>query len=142
MERLTEKITNKETGEILAYRLKSASAVDHIKACRKLGELEDAEEQGRLFVLPCKVGDDVYFIPSKVNYKLNILNEHEENNRIYHQKIVRITFTRNEWYVECDKDLDYGTGRVHIQQHFGETWFLTEEEAEAALERMKGERNE
>ena len=83
-----------------------------------MNEIEAAAMQGRLLVLPCKVGDDVYFIPSKVNYKLNILNEHEENNRIYHQKIVRITFTRNEWYVECDKDLDYGTGRVHYPTAF------------------------
>ena len=28
----------------------------------KLGEYEDLEEQGRLVKLPCKVGDDVYYI--------------------------------------------------------------------------------
>lgn len=39
MERLTEKITNKETGEVLAYRLKSNN--DRIKASNKLGQYED-----------------------------------------------------------------------------------------------------
>lgn len=29
---------------------------------RKLKEYEDLEEQGRLVKLPCKVGDDVYYI--------------------------------------------------------------------------------
>ena len=29
---------------------------------RKLKEYEDLEEQGRLIKLPCKVGDDVYYI--------------------------------------------------------------------------------
>lgn len=28
----------------------------------KLGKYEDLEEQGRLIKLPCKVGDDVYYI--------------------------------------------------------------------------------
>lgn len=30
--------------------------------CDKLGKYEDLEEQGRLVKLPCKVGDDVYYI--------------------------------------------------------------------------------
>jgi hypothetical protein len=29
---------------------------------RKLKDYEDLEEQGRLIILPCKVGDDVYYI--------------------------------------------------------------------------------
>ena len=28
--------------------------------CEKLGKYEDSEEQGRLFILPCKVGNTVY----------------------------------------------------------------------------------
>lgn len=30
--------------------------------CKKLGEYEDLEEQGKLVKLPCKVGTDVYYI--------------------------------------------------------------------------------
>ena len=39
---------------------------------RKLAEYEDLEEQGLLFRLPCKIGSDVFFIPSKANFGLNI----------------------------------------------------------------------
>ena len=52
----------------------------------KLKAYEDTGEQGLLLRLPCKIGDDVYTIPSKVNYDLNILSGHNENNRVYHQK--------------------------------------------------------
>ena len=64
-ERLTEKITNKETGEVLLYRLKGQWGEvgdNRMRATKKLGELEDAEEEGRLVVLPC---DTVYFIWNK-----------------------------------------------------------------------------
>lgn len=64
-ERLTEKITNKETGEVLLYRLKGQWGEvgdNRMRASKKLGELEDAEEDGRLVVLPC---DTVYFIWNK-----------------------------------------------------------------------------
>lgn len=33
-----------------------------LKAYFKLKDYEDLEEQGRLLKLPCKVGDDVYYI--------------------------------------------------------------------------------
>ena len=33
--------------------------------CEKLGQYEDAEEQGLLLRLPCKVGDTVYIITQK-----------------------------------------------------------------------------
>lgn len=105
----------------------------------RLQHYEDLEEQGRLIELPCKVGDDVYFIPSKTNYKLNVLNHLEENNRVYHQNIERITIAKKYYIVECDADREYGTGRYFINDSFGETWFLTKEEAEAKLEELKGE---
>ena len=54
MERLTEKIKNIQNDNVLAYRLKRE--VDRIKAMQKLGEYEDAEEQGLLLKLPCAIG--------------------------------------------------------------------------------------
>ena len=67
-ERLTEKIVNKETGEILAYRLKGTYAEylnNRLKALQKLGELETAEEEGRLVVLPCNPGITLYVLRKK-----------------------------------------------------------------------------
>lgn len=103
----------------------------------KLGEYEDAEEQGLLLRLPCGIGADVYIIPSKVNYELNILNQHPENNKVYHQKVASVTFTEKGWYIECDKDREYGTGRILPEKMYKETWFLSQEEAEAKLAEME-----
>lgn len=106
-------------------------------ACEKLGAYEDAEEQGLLLRLPCGIGSDVYIIPSKVNYELNILSLHPENNKIYHQKVALITFTEKGWYMECDKDREYGTDRILPEKMYKETWFLSQEEAESKLKEME-----
>lgn len=107
---------------------------------KKLGEYEDSEEQGRLLKLPCKIEDDVYIVPSEVNYKLNILNEQNENNKVYHQKVEDIVLTKHGWYLECDKDVKYGTGHILTDRLFNKTWFLTKEEAEAKLKELRGKK--
>lgn len=71
-ERLTEKITNKETGEVLLYRLKGQWGEvgdNRMRAAKKLGELEDAEDEGRLVALPC---DTVYFIYVNKNGRAHV----------------------------------------------------------------------
>nr|DAQ50781.1 MAG TPA: hypothetical protein [Caudoviricetes sp.] len=103
----------------------------------KLKDYEDAEEQGLLLRLPCGIGSDVYIIPSKVNYELNILSLHPENNKVYHQKVALITFTEKGWYMECDKDREYATYRILPDKMYKETWFLSQEEAEAKLKEME-----
>jgi hypothetical protein len=103
-----------------------------------LKRYEDLEEQGRLVKLPCKVGDDVYFVPSEVNYKLNILNKHSENNKVYHQKVEDFVLTRHGWYLECDQDVKYGTGHILTDVSFCKTWFLAKSEAEAKLKELRG----
>lgn len=104
----------------------------------RLRELVQAEKAGRLVVLPCKVGDTVYVIPSKANYALNILSRHPENNRVYEQTVREIRTYNGSVFllVTCD-----GTQSVH-SKFFGETWFLTREEADAALEAQKGKHHE
>ena len=109
---------------------------------RKLKDYEDAEEQGVLLRLPCGIGADVYSIPSKTNFLLNLLNRHEEENRVFHQTVDRIIFKKGGWYMECDSDLKYGTGRILLDTSYGVTWFLTREEAEAKLKEMEGANGE
>ena len=102
-----------------------------------LGKYEDAEEQGLLLRLPCGIGADIYFIPSKTNYKLNILQGYPESNRVYHQNVEKISFTQYGWYLECDKDIEYATGQIFIDKLYKETWFLTQAEAEQKLKEME-----
>ena len=110
-----------------------------VEDLKHIQDLIDAEEQGLLLKLPCKIGDDVYMIPSKANYDLNVLHRHEESNRVYRQKVDRICLDDGYWWLECDKDREYGTGRICVNTMFGETWFLSREEAEAKLRELQSE---
>jgi hypothetical protein len=91
----------------------------------KLKPYADAEEQGRLVILPCKVGDKVFRVVPKCSAS----------------------------YVQCPFNGGYGIDRCNncdafIQEEsfylfmfedIGKTVFLTREEAEAALKGLKGE---
>ena len=133
MERLTERIDNVPDGESGVW----VKQHDYISAAEKLADYEDAEEQGLLLRLPCGISSDVYIIPSTINYKLNILSLHQENNKVYHQKVDLITFTENGWYIKCDKDREYAIERILSEKMYKETWFLSQEEAEAKLKEME-----
>lgn len=123
------------TIELLALFYRNLWAMADLR--EKLKYYEDAEEQGLLLQLPCGIGSDVYIIPSKVNCELNILSLHPENNKVYHQKVALITFTEKGWYMECDKDREYATDRILSEKMYKETWFLSQEEAEAKLKEME-----
>lgn len=143
MERLTEYMGNGENYESInpidtPYEYGKANLQALIN---KLAAYEDAEEQGLLLRLLCGIGTDIYYIPSEKNFRLNLLDGHGEENRVFHQTVDRITFIKNGWYMECDSDLEYGTGRILLDTSYGVTWFLTSEEAEAKLKEMEGRAN-
>ena len=141
MERLTQ--TSDRGGVALTFDLDITCEPSEIKKILKLAEklkdYEDAEEQGLLLRLPCGIGTDIYYIPSEKNFRLNLLDGHGEENRVFHQTVDRITFRKNGWYMECDSDLEYGTGRILLDTSYGVTWFLTSEEAEDRLKEMEEE---
>lgn len=102
------------------------------KLVSQLKEYKDLEEQNRLIKLPCAVGDIVYVIPSKTNYKLNTLNGLKEDNRVYEQIVNRIEIFSNGYLLStCD-----GIRSV-VDKFYKKTWFLTREEAEAALKELE-----
>lgn len=103
----------------------------------KLAAYEDAEEQGLLLRLPREIGADIYYIPSEKNFRLNLLDGHGKENRVFHQTVDRITFRKDGWYIECNSDLKYGTGRILLDTSYGVTWFLSNDEAEAKLQEME-----
>lgn len=137
MNRLTERDW-KSKCEGYPWNVHPVKDIDDLKYYKKLAAYEDAEEQGLFLWLPCGIGSDVYMIPSKINYKLNILSLHPENNKVYHQKVDLITFTENGWYIKCDKDREYAIERILSEKMYKETWFLSKEEAEAKLKEMEG----
>lgn len=89
------------------------------KALSKLAEYEDLEEQGLLLKLPCKVGDKLYVIRK--------LCDGKETKVI--EEIVASSFDiRPLQKFVLDTD-----GRRLNFSKFGQTVFLTKEEAEQAL---------
>lgn len=102
------------------------------KLVSQLKEYKDLEEQGKLLKLPCAVGDTVYVILSKTNYKLNIINGLGENNRVYEQVVNRIEISKTGYLLAtCD-----GMASV-VDAFYKKNWFLTREEAEAALKELE-----
>ncbi len=96
------------------------------KCFNKLGEYEDLEEQGKLLKLPCAVGDTAWIVFEGEIFKCMVSKFDIVINGIF--PMLRINETLKTISVSM-KTLE-------------KTWFLTKEEAEAALkelERGKGE---
>lgn len=89
----------------------------------KLGKYEDAEEQGLLLLLPCKVGTKVYAINRIVVYG------EVGDEATYSYSIIEREF-------KIYMMMDYG------KLVFGKTVFLTKSEAEEKLKELRGVENE
>lgn len=120
MERLT--MTSNKGGVAFTFDLefacKPSEAQKILKLAQKLKEYEDAEEQGLLLRLPCKVGDTLWWTnafgdlcSSKANC---MFIEHGIDGIAIETLICNIN-----------------------EKEIGKTVFLTKEEAEAALAKMK-----
>ena len=83
----------------------------------RLLELVKADKDGRLVMLPCKVGDTVYFRTYDCNGKVDLGIQPHEVTAIVGYAIVRGKYT------------DVGL----LPAQYGVSWFLTREEAEKAL---------
>lgn len=98
----------------------------------KLAEYETAEEEGRLVVLPCKPWDKVYqlFVTDVIDKKLIY--------KIFQAKVTKITIDRFRTLFSFET-LDENKYKSDLtMESFGETVFLTREEAEKALKEMEG----
>ena len=83
--------------------------IDEMGCMPHLRELYEAEKEGRLVLLPCKVGDKVYQIDAE---------------RVYESEV---------------KGIIYDAGHIDFDERaIGKTVFLTREEAEAALAQEGG----
>ena len=84
-------------------------------------ELAEADKDGRCVVLPCKVGDTVYFA---------LLG------RIIEKQVFSIVSFSNSTRIYCG-----GTSEYFRPEDIGKTFFLTREEAEKALQEMEGKKD-
>lgn len=110
-----ERLTEYRNGEPRPKWL-SVSQVEQRKVVEKLAYYEDAEEQGRLFVIPCKAGDAFFY---------NFLN------KTYEGKLIKVVY--------------YGAGTQAYFSDYGRDnaslplteLYSSRAEAEAALEKTK-----
>ena len=113
----------KEAGNEYGYKGKS-KLVEYLK---ELKTYKDAEEQGLLLKLPCKVRDKVF-----------VLTGLEDDNIVHEGKCVG--YTKNElrgWLIEVNYFGGYKSFESFAE--IGKSVFLTKEEAEQALAEMEGE---
>ena len=92
-------------------------------ALMELKKYQEADRDGRLVVLPCKVGDTVYFRTYDCNGTVDLGIQPHKVTAIVGHAIVRGGYT------------DVGL----LPGQYGVSWFLTREEAEKALEATKNE---
>ena len=93
---------------------------------KKLSKYRNLKEQGLLLQLPCKVGDTVYDI---------FMGEVKE------KKVVAVVYFHSPSVKQITIHASNGRGATTPIElyRFGKTIFLTEQEAQSALEKMKGE---
>ena len=84
----------------------------------RIRELAEADKDGRCIVLPCKVGDTVYFALI---------------GRIIEKQVFSIVSFSNSTRIYCG-----GTSEYFRPEDIGKTFFITREEAEKALQEMEG----
>lgn len=100
-----------------------------IDAFNKLAEYEDAEEQGFLLRLPCKIDNTVYLLLEKLrNGKKEIVESRFVGYRLHPQ------FELFSCYIDCKA---IGNTLEFHREDFGKTIFLTKEEAEAKLKELE-----
>ena len=124
MERLSEiatEILNELHTERIDYTGEYLPLID---AINKLAEYEDAEEQGLLLRLPCKIGDVVYQITRDFISEFKIKTFVCDGKSFF-------------FHWQCIKGI-YANVIVFHSSRIGKDVFLTKEEAEQALERMEG----
>lgn len=147
MERLTRKIFNNDDYYVNVFKITETNWCDEDgsnkesaytgEAINKLATYEDAEEHGKLLILPCKIEDRVY----------RIINKWENN---YGCCACTGDFGGGDcayWINEECTNIDgmYGDNKIitirfryeHIPQ-YGKTVFLTRKNAEDALNKKVG----
>ena len=112
-----EEVLPKDKADEIALKLMRLADLESLCSYTRLRELAEADKDGRLVVLPCKVGDTVYFA---------LLG------RIIEKQVFSIVSFSNSTRIYCG-----GTSEYFRPEDIGKTFFLTREEAEAALEATK-----
>lgn len=123
MERLTYRIDNIPDGESGVW----VEQHDYISAAEKLADYEDAEEQGLLIRLPCKIGETLYFTHDKRVIASEVLSVKYHAEAENHGVFIRERVTIDVKGIPTEIDFC----------SIGKIVFTTKEDAEAKLKEME-----
>lgn len=123
MDRLTTVNGNNNIELVINESRVRIKDTDTLAVAKKLKEYEDMEESGNLLRSPCRLGDTVYILNQK---------------RIIPLKICEIYFDSHgiEMAAKNREELGYRTINL-TEDGIGVEWYKTEEEAEAAMNKLK-----
>lgn len=101
--------------------IKSLAVLGLMRDVKRASAIMDAEREGRLLVLPCKVGDTVYIIIHGKIYEGEVYHISYSD---YYGKVTSAVWTK----------IDFLTASIGVAfEDFGKTAFFTRAAAEAAL---------
>ena len=112
-----EEVLPKDKADEITLKLMRLADLESLCNYTRLRELAEADKDERVVVLPCKVGDTVYF---------TLLG------KIIEKQVFSIVSFSKSTRIYCG-----GTSEYFRPEDIGKTFFLTREEAEKALEAMK-----
>ena len=115
-------------GELFNYALKeSKTLTEQLTLLKHIRKLAEADKDGRCVMLPCKVGDTIYFARANpiLQYKVT---GHEMG-------VAGISQVHSK---HVDKETGLTFNFTFRPGSIGKTVFLTREEAEKALQEMEG----
>lgn len=119
-----EEVLPKDKADEIALKLMRLADLESLCSYDRIRELAEADKDGRVVVLPCKVGDTVW----------RIVRDGEPH--ITRDEVRDMYFADD--MTPC---VELVGGRVTFTEKFGKTIFLSREEAEKALRGMKGKKD-
>lgn len=106
-----------------------------------LAEYEDLEEQGLLVRLPCKVGDTVWVVTSPINVFGYDEYDGDAEYEVYESFLSSVSYyASGEQFRIYAKVTNSFIAAYFRECDFGESIFLTREDAEKKLEEMKNDK--
>ena len=113
-----EEVLPKDKADEIALKLMRLADLESLCSYTRIRDLAEADKDGRLVVLPCKVGDKLYRV-----FDGNI-SEHEVQNMKYFARQRRLGIDMTPFFPDAERFI-------------GKTVFLTREEAEKELEEIR-----
>lgn len=125
-----EEVLPKDKADEIALKLMRLADLESLCSYDHLRELAEADKEGRVLILPCKVGDTVYFARANpiIQYKVTG----------YEMGEASISQVRSK---HIDKETGLTFNFTFRPSSIGKTVFLTREEAEKALQEMEGKKD-